>query len=67
MDFKIKDQKHIENALLGLVVDDGIESRSNRKLIFSDKFKYFGSYVTINQENVVVVIYLSSENLQRVQ
>jgi hypothetical protein len=60
MDFKLLGRNSLENAVLGLIVDDGIPDRKNRNLLFSDKFKYYGSYVTMTKDHVVVVLCLSS-------
>ena len=63
MDFKLKDRNYIENALVGLLVDDGNAKRDNRNLIFNDNFKHYGSFTMVTDEHVVVVVCLSSENL----
>lgn len=35
MDFKFKDRNYIENALIGLIIDDGTPERTNRNHLFS--------------------------------
>lgn len=64
VDFKFKGRNYIENALIGLIVDDGTPSRVNRIQIFSENYKYYGCFMTLTKDYVIVVVCLSSENLE---
>ena len=60
MDFKLENRNYVQNAVLGLIVNDGSKNRNNRKLIFEEYYVQYGSHTKIIHNYVITVIILAT-------
>lgn len=53
----------IEQALINLIVDDGVPNRGHRKALFCKDYKYIGVDFRVNEDRIYSVITMSQSNL----
>lgn len=64
-EFSYEGRDHALEAVVSLIIDDGVSDRGHRKSIFDEKFNYFGAACRENSEKLyLVVINYASDNLK---